>query len=351
MTIRTLIPLIVFTMLLGGSWSARAEPGAILVSGASTGHEKAVATTALTEAFRAGGWSELPKRFTAKEADAIAKCLRGSEPWACVTAIARDKRVHHIAVVSIDPARDKAGDSMLVLSARVVVLGNESVIPVRRFCTRCTDDTLAKLAAELAQELLQRIALRSSRTVLSVKSTPQGALAYLDGDAIGATDTAIDIVPGTHTVRIEKEGYEPVTRNVDAADGTTAEVSETLRRLDAANGGTQPLNPQNPDGSDRLPPDPPKRSRLIPSLAIGVGTVAIVGGIVAIMRDEDPTEPGKPAEPKYTDTMVPGLALVAGGAVVAGIGGYLFWKYTKQNAAPTITAVGSGAVVGMQTSF
>lgn len=349
-----------FVLLAGAT--AHAEPGAIVTVGEAPEASRATVHQAIASTLRDGGWSEPPAPLTAKEAGAIGRCLRDAEPWRCVLKLTSGKQIQRVAVVSVDPQRTSDGLDMIVLTARVVVAGSNSVIPLQRFCSRCTDDNLRRLANELAAEAIERIELRGSHTVLAIKTTPQGALAFVDDRPVGATDTAIDIVPGTHKVRVEKVGFVSETRTVDAAKGTTSEVSVTLK-TDGT--GARPPQPPtrpcaerspgvaatsgDPCGPTQPPPAPP--SRLLPAIGVGVGAVAVGVGIALLLSDEDPAGLGEPAKREYTDTKVPGIATIAGGAVVAGASGFLLWKFRKQRSQPTIAATPGGVVFGVTHAF
>lgn len=68
-----------------------------------------------------------------------------------------------------------------------------------------------------------------STGILSVSSIPTGAAILLDGEEKGVTPRTISgIEPGVHTLALEKEGYEPYTREVTVSTGKSTIVTATL---------------------------------------------------------------------------------------------------------------------------
>jgi hypothetical protein len=67
---------------------------------------------------------------------------------------------------------------------------------------------------------------------ISVSSSPSGAYIYLDDAYKDTTPKMISSVKvGSHTIKLEKSGYEDVTRTVTVRAGETATISETLTEL------------------------------------------------------------------------------------------------------------------------
>jgi len=65
---------------------------------------------------------------------------------------------------------------------------------------------------------------------IQVSSTPAGAAIYLDGSNTGATtnSTLTDKSPGSHTIKLVKDGYEDYEMSVSVTAGQTVTVSATL---------------------------------------------------------------------------------------------------------------------------
>jgi TonB family protein len=88
-----------------------------------------------------------------------------------------------------------------------------------------------------------RFSLEPVMALLTVTSTPAGATVRVDGKTIGTApiDSAV-VPPGRHDLRVEKRGYAPSVRRIDAVAGETIDVRARLTRL-AAEGEALPLTP------------------------------------------------------------------------------------------------------------
>jgi serine/threonine protein kinase len=64
--------------------------------------------------------------------------------------------------------------------------------------------------------------------LLFVNATPWGQL-YLDGALIGNTPRAnLSVAPGSHTIRVVREGYEPFERTVRVTSGDTVRITDIV---------------------------------------------------------------------------------------------------------------------------
>lgn len=219
----------------------------------------------------------------------------------------------------------------------------------------CTDDTLAASATDLMKDLLDRVALTTGRTVLYVKSSPQGARYTVDGAFVGVTDASIDVTPGPHTVTVELDGFETVVQNVRTTEGKTAEVNALFRRpaTAPAASGVADSSPRGIEdkGADART-DPPRRSSAAKPLLIG-GGVVLAAGVVLLFLDEDATASAPRTEQRasFYDTTTPGLVTIASGAVLAGLVAYLYWKTPGANATAAIRPTANGTMMTFSTSF
>lgn len=95
--------------------------------------------------------------------------------------------------------------------------------------------------------------------------------------------------------------------------------------------------------------------RALPATMVAIGGLAVAGGLVAFALDEKDivTPPGQTptSVPVYTDTTPVGIAAVATGAVVAGIGVVLFFRDRRRSATPQMIPIRGGAVVGIGAHF
>lgn len=341
-------PLLAILALLLAAPAARADPGTVIVTtnGKVADRDRALAMGAAETRLRAAGWEFVAKPLTPREVQAVTACLHNVEAWPCVSKVVAGRGIRRLAAVALRRDQALSGTPELVITGRLVLDDVEQVVIGTRFCPQCTDDTLGEVTTELTTALLQQAQLDAGRTVLSIKSTPQGAMYTVDGTLTSATDALITVVPGTHVVTIERDGYHTETRTVDAAEGKTAEVMVTLRKLELpeAAGAVS-------DGRREVP----RRSRALPITLVATGSAAVLGGLIALPFNQ--RNQGSPADQKQPrwgyDTLTPGLAAIASGAVIAGVGGYLWWRATRAESASSaaVAPVPGGAALVVRGSF
>ncbi len=68
----------------------------------------------------------------------------------------------------------------------------------------------------------------SERTTVTIKSTPDGADITVDGKYVGSTPSTLRLVPGDHTISVEKSGFKPWQRTITVGDGGAITVDATL---------------------------------------------------------------------------------------------------------------------------
>jgi len=338
--------LALFLGLLGHT--ALADTGAIIVSANSrvAERDRSLAMHAAADRLRAAGWNIADKPLTPKEIEAVNTCLHDVEAWPCVSKIVSRHGIHRIAALALRYDHTVSGTPELVINGRLVLADVTLAVVSTRFCEQCTDDTLSALTTELTTDLIQRAQLEAGRTVLSIKSTPQGAIYTVDGVLRSATDALITIVPGRHVVTVERDGYQTETRTVEAVEGRTAEVMVTLRHM-------EPLGRPSIEKHEVT-----RRSLKLPITLVALGSAAIAGGAIALTLNQgDDAQPADQDQPRWRYNTTPaGVTSIATGAVLAGIGGYLWWKYSRDDAGvgastPTVSPITGGVVLGMHGRF
>lgn len=97
--------------------------------------------------------------------------------------------------------------------------------------------------------------------------------------------------------------------------------------------------------------DEPHHSRALPATLIGVGAAAIITGVVFLVTDEDPNPVG-PQKAHLWDVGTAGAICVGAGAVVAGVGAYLWVRSGHDSgSAPMASVSHDSAVVGWAARF
>ncbi len=339
-----------------------------MFEGDAAGRDATLAMASARETLTAAAWKFGDASFTLKETKAMSACMASAARAPCVSVIIKKKNVARVAILSLENHRTPQGENELIVSARLLVPGDNTFAFDQRYCSHCTDDTIASTTKALTQSLLEQLARDRGRTVLAVNSEPASAGVFVDDETAGVTDLKMNIVPGPHTVRIERQGYKPELRNVMGVEGKTITLHVKLVRSGAALTVPAPvveIHPAKPEPhvaptpvlavqplvSEPVRPAP--RSTLMPKLLIGFGGAAIVsGGVLILLNEKDPVAPRGAAQQRtYRTTLVPGGIALGTGVLAAAIGSYLLLRDSNAATTPLVAPVAGGAVVGLIHGF
>jgi hypothetical protein len=251
---------------------------------------------------------------------ALNDCFVMSDQACARSVVEKAVRATSVLYARID-ARSNGSDAPdLTLTAYFFDRGHEA-IGEKTTCQRCTDQSLRTTSDEILQKLVGGGAVGH----LTLKSAPPGATITIDGTAIGITPLDWDIAPGKHAIQMDMAGRKSGTRDHVVVSNKTDIIVMTLPPSDAT---TQP-------------------SRAIPlALMIGGGAAVVTGGaLIAFSPGPDPRQRF------YTRTWPPGIAVAAGGAVLAGVGAYLWFRSPQPTSAPIASFTGDAAYVGWLGRF
>lgn len=321
--------------MTAGASRASAEPGAVIVVGKAPPRDRAVVASAMRSAARSVGWALVETPLADAEVAKIVACLKEPKPWECVAPLAGAKGIHRLIVVSLDPDRSPDGTPALALTEQVLLQGARSTAADTRFCSPCVDETLTRIAFDLTKRLIEEAATGTARTTITIESIPPGAWITLDDTNVGLTNRKYATFPGRHVVILQREGHESETRTIDVIENGDTLVAVTLRPKGGPVGG----------GGDRR--------YLVPGIVAGAGVIAVAAGI-AIQLAKDPPPIGEDQPARLVSA--PGIGLMIGGGIAAGVGAYLWIRASKAprhapKAVPTATIANGGGVIGWIGSF
>jgi tetratricopeptide (TPR) repeat protein len=118
---------------------------------------------------------------------------------------------------------------------------------------------------------VQTLQARLTETGILLTASEEGARVFVDGQESGTTPLAgpIRVAPGSHELRVEKEGFRPFRLRVSVEAGRSVETEVTLVAVERRE-------------APPPPPPAPTRSgwRLLPWVVAGVAGVAIIGGTI-----------------------------------------------------------------------
>jgi hypothetical protein len=334
MSYRFLLP--VAALLITATRPAVAGSGLVVVGGAAQDHDRMIVSDAIEKAVRGAGWT-LSAKLSKKDADGLLNCKDAQTPWTCVPSAVARQGIKDVLVVSVDASQAPNGAPLVVITARLISTTPQAFAFTQRYCDHCADDRLGESGAEVAGQLIQELATRTSKTVVRFHSEPGEAELILDGTKLGVTEATYDTAPGKHTVVFQKNGYISELRQFVAEAGKTADVAVTLRSSEPS--------PSSASSSGGAPTAEPQhaRSLLLPAVAIGVGGALALGGGALVIRGQE-TDGGKY---EYSRATSLGLATGIVGLAAVGAGIYLMLRDDKPDrklSAPA-AAVGPDRVV------
>lgn len=147
------------------------------------------------------------------------------EDAACWRALGAQLGATHIvhATVTVDD-RDYTISASLVDAA-----SGEVVASSARRCEICGYDEVAETVTDVAVLVRRKLSVSTvSLPVLSVTSTPAGALVTVDGERVGNTPLELKLKSGAHDVRVGMNGYVARLERVVLVDGVHEQVDVVL---------------------------------------------------------------------------------------------------------------------------
>lgn len=220
--------------------------------------------------------------------------------------------------------------------------------------TRSASDRTAAQLHGLARDRAASLEPRLSKLTIRVPDQRKrgGFEIRRDQESVPAEawNVELPVDGGTFTITARAPGAKDWSTQVTLAleaDAKTVDVPE-LQEIEP--GGAElpkAIAAEQPPGSSG------RRSVGLP-IAVGAGAVVLLGGAVLFALDQDPvTRPDQVASGRYRETATLGILLGASGAVLAGVGGFLWWRHGEARPAPVIVPAsgGAGAVIGLSRSF
>ncbi len=181
----------------------------------------------------------------------------------------------------------------------------EVVAEVETTCEICGLDELGELVEGQGAVLQTKLAaLDVPASILTVTSTPPGAVVIVDGEGVGKTPLEREMMPGEHRIRVVRTGYVTEDRRVTVVDGVSQAVDVSLKK-----------SPAN------------SRNVIIGAVGTGVGA-ALLGAGIGLLAVNGRPQPGCADEDldadgdcKYIFKTVPiGASFAIPGAVLATVG-------------------------------
>jgi hypothetical protein len=100
-------------------------------------------------------------------------------------------------------------------------------------CEICGVSDVGGLIATAAATLRTKLdALASGPATLALRSDPDAAIVTMDGEVAGTTPIeSMPVIPGKHVIRVSREGYIAIEREVTFVEGVHEELDFSLEKL------------------------------------------------------------------------------------------------------------------------
>lgn len=318
---------IALAILLGSMTSARAGSDVgVVVSG-----DSAVASqiSTLVKTWLGGhGRVVVADAVSTAATVALAGCV-ASANFDCARQVV-DEKTNASAIVYVQ-ADVKRGTQDLTL----IVYWFEKGQPAgtsRRTCGTCGGAALPAAIDALMTDLTR--ATPTATGHVKLRSSPSGAQITIDGKPVGVTPLDWDLSPGNHMISMRQGREQPRKRAIVVRAEATELVEMPLGEVAAS--GTR----EEHDNS--------LLNHCLPLTLMGGGAAAVIAGAVMIAIDQN----NGPRAPTSVHNSAPaGAAISIGGAVLAGVGAYLWFRRPTATSSPMAAVSGDGAYVGWLGRF
>ena len=156
-------------------------------------------------------------------------------------------------------------------------------------------DASGLLDSAAATLRLKLDALSKGPSALKLSSDPKGAIVTIDGEIAGTTPFEQPVIPGKHLIRVSQTGYISIEREVTFVEGVNEDLNFSLEKLPS-----------------RLP------GRRWGYVSLGVGIVALAGGIGFAILDDRPFKLGGNCNDTYSGNGDPDFNNIPGDQSITG---------------------------------
>lgn len=215
----------------------------------------------------------------------------------CLQAIASQTNATHLVRLAIAVEQSDYEVTIEVFSAKTGL----RTITATDHCQVCGFAEVAEMVADQASAVRTKLLARPAAPPrLNIEAYPATAVISVDGVVFGTgTVTQQEVVPGTHLVKAENQGYADLQREVTAVAGTEESLVLRLQRIPVY-----------------------KRARPWAWAALGAGVTSVSAGTVLLALDSRPYRrqcSGADVDAQgrcrlLYDTKAAGIGLVAAGA-------------------------------------
>jgi len=197
----------------------------LVVEGELPASDRVQLTEELVEGLRRGAFDIVPPEKVATVAPKATTCEKAK----CFKEIAAKSGATHIVRTKIT-VRDRDYDVRVEL-----VDGRQGTLLAssEEGCEICGVADVGALIASAAATLRTKLdALAAGPSTLAVTTDPSDVIVSIDGNVVGTTPLEdVTVVPGKRVIRVTKEGYIAIEREVTFVEGVHEQLNFTLEKL------------------------------------------------------------------------------------------------------------------------
>jgi TolB-like protein len=209
----------------GGAANATAAILPIEVEGELSETDRTTLTSELVAGLERGAFGIIPPaEVVAKEGDA-ASCGKPR----CYKKIAEATQTTHVVKTKLYVVDRDYRIRIELVDGH----GGNVLASAEDACEICGVSDVGGLIATAAATLRTKLdALASGPATMVLTSEPAGAIVTLDGEVAGTTPIeSMPVIPGKHVIRVSREGYIAIEREVTFVEGVAEELSFALEKL------------------------------------------------------------------------------------------------------------------------
>ncbi|HWO20348.1 MAG TPA: PEGA domain-containing protein [Kofleriaceae bacterium] len=318
-----LCALLALALLSLAAAPARADDGdetvGVLVTGEATMQPQLVAQ--LETWLRTHGHEIVSTPLSPEAINALIDCIVIEDPLCARQVVEKRATAGTLVFAQVNLDRN-VQDRNVTLTLYWLGKGKD-VLSEQHVCARCTDNLIRSAADNLMKKITGDDVPRGR---VRLRSKPPNAQVSIDGKERGRAPATLRLPAGAHTAVFEFGTRPAQTRSFKVEAGQVQTVSVTFAE----------------------PPMPFRKKLGIAAIASGVLLGAGGGVLIAIDEDNVATPT---ADEFHTETLLPGVALAASGAVAIGVGVYLLVSTPSERSVPTVGLAPGGGVVGWAGRF
>jgi TolB-like protein len=196
----------------------------IQVVGELSEADQAALADELVRGLRRGSFGVVAPEDVARTVGDVGRCEKAK----CIQKVGKSTSASHVVRAKVEVLDRDYSVEVELLDAR----SGQSIARNAESCEICGIADAGAMISTAAATLRTKLdALAKGPSILAVVSEPSGAEVRIDGDVIGVTPLQRPVVPGKRVLRISREGYVAIEREVTVVEGIEESLAFELEKV------------------------------------------------------------------------------------------------------------------------